>query len=113
MIAGFVVKGDTPVTVLIRGIGPTLTQFGVSGVLANPRLTLLRDTTLITVNDNWGDLGPATISATASSVGAFALPANSLDSAILATLQPGSYTVQVSGASITPGVALIEVYEVP
>jgi hypothetical protein len=113
MIAGFVVKGDTAVTVLLRAVGPTLSQFGVSGTLANPRLTLVRDTTLITVNDNWGDLGATTISATAASVGAFALPANSLDSAILATLQPGAYTVQVSGANNTPGVALIEIYEVP
>lgn len=113
MIAGFVVKGDTPVTVLIRGIGPTLSQFGVSDVLANPRLTLFRDTTLITANDNWGDLGASTISATAAAVGAFALPTASQDSAILATLQPGSYTVQVAGANNTQGVALIEIYEVP
>ena len=113
MIAGFVIKGDTPITVLIRGIGPALSQFGVTGFLANPRLTLRRDGNLVTTNDNWGDLGASAMAATMASVGAFALPANSLDSAILATLQPGLYTVELTGANSVPGVALVEIYEVP
>lgn len=113
MIAGFNIRGTTSVTVLIRGVGPTLTQFGVTGVLANPRLTLFHDSTLVGVNDNWGDVGASTIASTAAAVGAFALSANSLDSVILATLQPGSYTVQLTGVGSAVGVALVEVYEVP
>lgn len=110
MIAGFFVKGVTPLTVLIRGVGPSLTRFGVAGVLPNPHLTLFSDSGLVAVNEDWGDLGASSIASTANAVGAFALPSGSLDAAILATLQPGAYTVQVSGGT---GVALIEVYEVP
>jgi hypothetical protein len=61
----------------------------------------MRDSTVITANDNWGDLSASTNSATAATVGAFALPENPLDSAILATLQRGSYTVQMSSANNT------------
>jgi hypothetical protein len=113
MIAGFSVKGSVAVNVLIRGIGPSLAQFGVSGALANPRMTLFREGSIVTTNDNWNDVGGTTISAAAVSVGAFPLATSSLDSAILATLQPGSYTVQVSGVGDTSGVGLIEVYEAP
>lgn len=115
MIAGFVIKGETPVTVLVRAIGPGLTQFGVIGVLTNPKLTLFRDATVVAVNDNWGDVGLSAISSTAGAVGAFALPTNSLDAALLATLEPGSYTAQVSGvdSAAGAGIALVEIYEVP
>lgn len=114
MIAGFVIRGETPVTVLVRAIGPSLTQFGVTGVLTNPKLTLFRDSTIVAVNDNWADVGLSAISSTASAVGAFALQTNSLDAALLATLEPGSYTAQISGSdATTTGVALVEIYEVP
>jgi 7-keto-8-aminopelargonate synthetase-like enzyme len=63
----------------------------------------------ITENDNWA----ATLSATFSAVGAFALGADSRDAALLTTLAPGSYTVQVRGADGGTGEALIELYEVP
>jgi hypothetical protein len=67
--------------------------------------------TVIGANDNWG--GTAALTASFSQVGAFALPAASLDAAIVATLLPGRYTVQVSGVANTTGVAIVEVYEVP
>ncbi len=112
LIAGFVVGGTTPVRVLVRAVGPTLGVFGVGGVLADPRLAITSGGTVVASNDNWG--GSADLAAAFSSVGAFALsPATSLDAAVIATLAPGSYTAQISGANAGTGVALVEVYELP
>lgn len=112
LIAGFVVAGTGSKTVLIRGIGPTLGAFGVTDVLADPKLELFNANAVkVQENDNWGGTGALT--AAFSSVGAFALQAGSRDAALLATLPPGSYTAQVSGVGGTGGVALVEVYEVP
>jgi len=116
LIAGFTIKGDAPKTVLIRGIGPGLSQFGVTGVLAAPQLALFRSSDTAQLQQNAGWLtapNAAQIGLTAAQVGAFALPATSADSAILTTLDPGSYTAQVSGVGSTTGVALVEIYEVP
>ncbi len=116
LIAGFVVDGTAPCTVLIRGVGPTLSSYGVAGVLTDPRLDLSQTTngtsTVIASNDDWG--GNAQIASTANSVGAFALASStSKDAAVLVTLQPGVYSAKVSGVGNTTGVALVEVYEVP
>jgi len=111
LIAGFVIVGKNTKRVLIRAVGPGLTQFNVDGVLADPQLMLFSGSTALASNDNWS--GDATIQAAAAAVGAFALPANSSDAALLATLPPGAYTAHVSGASGLGGIALIEVYEVP
>jgi hypothetical protein len=118
LIAGFVIQGDVPKQVLVRAIGPTLASFGVTGVLADPQLALFRAgaTTALQQNDNWlSSTNAAQIGLAAAQVGAFALPPNSRDSALLVTLDPGSYTAQVSGGGNGPGtgVALIEIYEVP
>ena len=110
LIAGFVIRGTQPKTVLIRGVGPALSAYGVTGVLADPRLQLFSGTTLLQENDDATD---PTLAAAARQVGAFALPAGGKDSAILVTLQPGAYTAQVSGVGGTSGVALVEVYDVP
>jgi hypothetical protein len=111
LIAGFVVQGDTPKPVLVRAVGPTLSQLGVSGVLTNPRLDIFRQgtATAISSNDDWG--GPAALVDAFSQVGAFALPANSRDAAILTNLAPGVYTAQVTGVGSASGVALVEVYD--
>jgi hypothetical protein len=112
LIAGFVVTGNAPKTLLIRGIGPTLANYGVSGVLADPQLALFDGTsTKIAGNDNWG--GTTALSDAITATQAFSLPANSKDAALLVTLQPGLYSAQVSGVGGTTGVALVEVYEVP
>ena len=116
LIAGFVISGNVPKQVLIRGVGPTLTGFGVGGVLADPLLSLFRQgtTTALQQNDNWSTAtNAAQISPACAQVGAFALPANSRDAALLVTLAPGTYTAQVSGVGNTTGVALVEIYEVP
>ncbi len=109
--AGFVISGSTPRQVLIRAIGPALAAFGVGDVLVDPQLALFAGTSRIGGNDNWG--GTAALTAAFARVGAFALPPDSKDAAIVATLQAGSYTVEVSGVGGTTGTALVEVYEVP
>ncbi len=111
--AGFVLGGSTARTVLVRAIGPTLgaAPFNVPAVVADPQLALFAGQIQIAANDNWG--GAAALSAAFAQVGAFALPAAAQDAALLATLQPGSYTARVTGVGGTSGVALIEIYEVP
>ena len=117
LIAGFVVGGSTSRTVLVRASGPALAPYGVPGILPDPQLKLYRSnpdqsSTLLEANSAWA--GNAQVAGTSARVGAFAwTSASSLDSAILVTLPPGSYTAQVSGASGDTGVALVEVYEVP
>jgi hypothetical protein len=112
LIAGFVVTGNAPKTLLIRAIGPTLANYGVGGVLADPQLALFDHlSTKIAENDNWS--GTTTLSDAFTATQAFPLPANSKDAALLVTLQPGLYSAQVSGVGGTTGVALIEVYQMP
>jgi hypothetical protein len=111
LIAGFVIGGQTSKTVLIRAIGPALTDFGVPGALADPKLELFSGSTRINENDNWG--GSAALASAFSSVAAFPLASTSRDAVLLVTLEPGSYTAQVSGVGNTTGIALVEVYEMP
>jgi len=112
LIAGFVIAGPGTKSVLIRAIGPTLRNFGVTGVLTDPRLELISAAgAKLQENDNWG--GGTALSAAFKAVGAFELAPASLDAAVFATLGPGGYTAQVSGVGGGSGVALIEIYEVP
>ena len=113
MIAGFAIAGPTPKTVLIRAVGPGLDAFGVNGFLANPTLAIYRGSDPIASNDDWHDSDRAgAVAALSARVGAFGLSAGSKDSAVIATLDPGSYTAQVRGAADgTSGVALVEVYD--
>ena len=109
MIAGFGISGTAPMKVLLRGVGPTLVNYGVTGVLADPQLVIKLGTTTVASNDNWSDNANAAQIAANSG---FPLPAGSKDAALLLTLNPGTYTVQVSGVGNTTGIALVEVYEV-
>jgi hypothetical protein len=118
MVAGFVITGDTPQRVLVRGVGPTLADFGVDGVLADPVLRLFRSTPsgaeLLQTNGDWSTASNAAqIISTASAVGGFALTAGAGDAALLVDLDPGSYTVELAGVDAGTGVGLIEVYRVP
>jgi hypothetical protein len=110
---GFVLGGVGSRRLLIRAVGPGLVPLGVAGAAANPRVSLFRagTSTPIEGNDDWG--GATGLAEVFASVGAFALPPGSKDSALIATLPPGSYTAQVSGVDNTTGIALAEVYEVP
>jgi hypothetical protein len=114
LIPGFVVSGTGSLKLLIRAVGPTLTSLGVTGVLADPTITLYHGTTALATNDNWsGATNAVEISATAAAVGAFALPAGSRDAALVTTLPAGNYTAIVSGVGNTTGTALVELYVVP
>ncbi|MBS0663173.1 MAG: hypothetical protein JSR48_07895 [Verrucomicrobia bacterium] len=114
LIPGLVIGGDAPRRVLVRAVGPTLASFGVENSLARPVLTLLSGQTAFSANQGWGTAdNAAEIAAAAQQVGGFPLPAGSADSALLVTLNPGIYSLHVTGANGTTGVALVEVYEVP
>ncbi len=111
LIAGFVIGGSTAKTLLVRAVGPTLTSFGVTGVLLDPKLELYSGTRLLGSSDDWGN--DSDIAYAAALVGGFPLASGSKDSAILISLPPGSYTAQVSGVANTTGVGLVELYDVP
>jgi T5SS/PEP-CTERM-associated repeat protein len=108
LIAGFIVTGTDPKTVIIRGIGPSLTGVGVT--LSDPTLELHQGST-VTTNDNWkindqtGQSQEADIRATTIP------PTNDLESAIVATLTPGNYTAILAGKNGGTGVGLVEVYD--
>jgi hypothetical protein len=114
LIGGFVVQGTAYKRMLIRAVGPTLTAFGVTNELQDPVLTIYSGQQVVAANDRWtSDNGGAVVAAASSAVGAFGLAANSEDAAVLVTLPPGSYTVEVKGKAGGTGVALLEIYEVP
>ena len=106
LIGGFVIGGTGAKQLLLRALGPTLTQFGVTGALLDPTLELRNSSGgLVVSNDNWGT------AANAQSIPANLRPPNAHESAILATLNPGSYTAIVRGVNNTTGVALVEAYD--
>ncbi len=103
---------------LIRGIGPRLAAFGVTGALGDPRVDLFLSENgrnrLLASNDNWADGGAGPVRAAFASVAAFDLPdASSRDAALVVTVPAGAFTAQVSGAAAGTGEALIEIYELP
>jgi hypothetical protein len=118
MIAGFIISGDAPKMMLIRARGPTLTDLGVPHVMHDPFLRLYSGQTVIAQNDNWRDTQEQAISATGLDpcqpfqVGGTVPTDCGLESAVLATLNPGAYTAIVSGIAGETGVGLVEVYEV-
>ncbi len=115
MIGGFIVQGTGPTRVIIRAIGPELTQYGITNALANPRLELHNGTgALIGSNDNWQTtiLGGIITSNQVSDIqNSGHAPTAASESAIIANLQPGNYTAIVRGVNNTTGVALAEVYD--
>ncbi|HEX7517856.1 MAG TPA: choice-of-anchor Q domain-containing protein [Chthoniobacterales bacterium] len=105
MIGGTIIIGSAPTTMLLRAIGPSLTNFGVPNALQDPTLELHDGNgALIAANDNWRSDQEAEIIATTIP------PSNDLESAIVRDLVPGSYTAIVRGKNNTTGVALVEVY---
>jgi uncharacterized delta-60 repeat protein len=124
LTGGFVITGNTPKTVLIRGIGPALARFGVTGVLSDSIVSVFDNQGhFLAQNNNWET--PVTISASypaatstqiaaaATTTGAFSLDAGSKDSSVLITLAPGVYSAQVVGASGATGATMVEIYELP
>jgi len=115
LVEGFVINGPpgTLKQFLLRGIGPGLTGFGVTGALAQPVLNVYDSYgQVISTDTGWSTMADAAAIQTATAAtGAFALPSGSPDSAILISLPPGAYTLQVTGASAGTGTALAEVYQ--
>jgi len=115
MIGGFIVQGTEPKRVIIRAIGPELTQYGITNALANPRLELHNRTgALIGSNDDWQTtiLGGIITRNQASDIqNSGHAPTVASESAIIANLQPGNYTAILRGINDTAGVALVEVYD--
>jgi hypothetical protein len=110
LITGLALGGEGTKRYLVRAAGPALGAFGLSGLLADPVITVFGSTNnQIAMNDNW----EAALSSTFSAVGAFAFPAGSRDAATVLTLGAGNYTFQISGTGGTSGLALFELYEVP
>jgi hypothetical protein len=114
LFAGFTIQGTGPKKVFIRAAGPSLTQFGVAGALANPQLELHDSSSTIATNDDWqttqiGGVITADQSADIQSSG-FA-PVDPAESAIIATLAPGAYTAIVQGVGGGTGVGTVEVYD--
>jgi hypothetical protein len=107
LIGGFVVSGGSSKRILVRGIGPSLVQFGVPNALMDPTLELhAQNGTLLFSNDNWTAApNKQEISDTGRA------PSSSQEPAILTTLAPGKYTAIVRGSANTTGVALVEVYD--
>jgi hypothetical protein len=108
MIGGLIIVGNTTANVIIRAIGPSLTNFGVPNALPDPTLEL-RDGngTVLAFNDDWHDSQPAAIIATGLP------PTNDLESAIVRGLPPGAYTAIVREFNNFTGVALVEAYQLP
>jgi hypothetical protein len=115
MIGGFIVQGTQPKRVIIRAIGPELTQYGVPNPLANPRLELHDGTgALIASNNNWATTiigGIITANQVHDIQDSGYAPGNGFEPAIIAYLPPGNYTAIVRGVNNTTGVALVEVYD--
>lgn len=115
LIGGFILQGTEPKTVLIRAIGPSLETAGVMGAIADPTLELHDDTgALIGQNDNWTTTQIGGVITDDQFVAIFTSglpPANSAESAIIATLEPGAYTAIVAGADSSTGIGLAEVYD--
>jgi hypothetical protein len=107
-IGGFIITGTAPKHVLLRTIGPSLSQAGVPNVLADPVLELHGPGSFVTItNDNWKDDPAQRILIEATGIP----PTNDFESAIQAALDPGAYTAVVRGSNNTTGIGLIEVYD--
>jgi sugar lactone lactonase YvrE len=106
LIAGFIITGTGGKKVLLRGIGPSLSQFGINGALQDPKIELRNASgEFVNGNDNWRSLQESAIQATGLA------PSDNRESAFLISLTPGAWTAVLRGAGTTTGVGLVEVYD--
>ena len=107
LIGGLIIDGTDSKEVIVRGIGPSLETAGLppAGLLADPTLDLYQGDTLLMSNDNWKDSQESEIEATGLQ------PTNDLESAIVASLDPGEYTVILRGQNSGTGIGLVEAYD--
>lgn len=109
MVAGFVIEGSTPKDLVIRAVGPRLEDFGVTGALADPKISVYRsgETVPMAQVDGWS----ADLNSIFETLGAFGLDADTTSAATRLQLAAGAYTVVVEGVDDGTGVALVEVYD--
>ena len=106
LIGGFIITGTEGKRVILRGIGPSLTPFGVPGALEDTTLELFdSNRTLIGFNDNWRDTNEAEIQGTGLQ------PSDNRESAIVQTLAPGAYTAVLRGKDNTEGIGVVEGFD--
>ena len=107
MIGGFIITGTDNKTVLLRAIGPSLSNppINLTGTLQDPTLSLFSGSTMIAFNDNWAEAGNA------QSIDPSLRPTNRFESAILTSLALGAYTAIVRGANSGTGIGLVEVFD--
>jgi hypothetical protein len=106
-IGGFIITGNAPKKVIVRGLGPSVKSNGqpVPGTLANPTLELHDKNSVIGSNDDWKDTQRTEIEMTGLA------PTDDRESAIVQTLNPGAYTAVLRGKGDTTGIGLIEIYD--
>ena len=106
MIGGLIITGNSLKRVIVRALGPSLAAFNINSPLSNPTLTVFDSQgRAVGTNDDWQSSQAGDITASG-----FA-PKDPMESALIATLAPGAYSVVVSGVSGATGVALVEVYD--
>lgn len=115
MIGGFVIAGDSPTRVLVQGVGPELgaAPFNLADVLSDPYLTLWKNGEVIDTCDNWDERDSEEREAAAVAMGAVPMLAGSKSARLLVNLNPGAYTVGLTGANGEAGISIFEVYAVP
>lgn len=106
LIGGFIIQGDVFKTVILRAIGPSLSNSGLTGALQDPQMELYGSTgALLESNDNWQQsVDSGEIIATGLA------PADPREAAIVVRLAPGNYTTIISGVNNTTGIGLVESY---
>lgn len=107
LICGFIIKGAEPQQVIIRGLGATLTRYGLKNVVGDPLLKLFKGNTEIARNDDWSTTPAATLQA----LDPFYTDMQPKDSLLVITLPPGPYTAQLDARDGPEGVALLEIYD--
>jgi hypothetical protein len=110
LIAGFIITGTDPKKVIIRGIGPSLAP-GIQGVLPDPTIELHQGNTIIATNNNWKIDDQTQQSQEAAIRATTVQPNNELESALIATLNPGNYTAILADKNQTPGIGVVELYD--
>jgi hypothetical protein len=114
LIGGIVIQGPARKRLLIRALGPTLTEMGIPGALSDPTLTIFSSTAVVAANDRWtSDNDGQVVAMARKRANAFPLLPDSEDAAVLVTLSAGAYTIEVKGKDEAEGMVLLEIYDLP
>jgi hypothetical protein len=111
LVPGFTIAGTAAKRLLIRAVGPSLEQFGISGAVANPTLAIVASAINRVVPKASADQDTSAVARAAVHAGAFPLHAGSKDTAMVVQLPPGSYTLMVAGDDNGTGTVLVEIYD--